>query len=125
MGVFLLFLLATSLGSLSTLYWIPEADLGFKPKPESRTVAELVQHVIASGLMLAGELARSDGDFPRKSYEGFLHEYARGVGALRSRGALLERLRATYADGDKRLRRAGELHMLQNIRRFDGKPRSG
>ncbi len=27
MGVFLLFLLATSLGSLSTLYWIPEKDL--------------------------------------------------------------------------------------------------
>jgi len=28
MGVFLLFLLATSLGSLSTLYWIPEEDMG-------------------------------------------------------------------------------------------------
>jgi hypothetical protein len=28
MGVFFLFLLATSLGSLSTLYWIPEPDLG-------------------------------------------------------------------------------------------------
>ncbi|HEV8578283.1 MAG TPA: hypothetical protein VGX68_04310 [Thermoanaerobaculia bacterium] len=28
MGVFFLFLLATSLGSLSTLYWIPEEDLG-------------------------------------------------------------------------------------------------
>lgn len=28
MGVFLLFLLATALGTLSTLYWIPEEDLG-------------------------------------------------------------------------------------------------
>jgi len=28
MGVFLLFLLAVSLGSLTTLYWIPEEDLG-------------------------------------------------------------------------------------------------
>lgn len=28
MGVFLLFLLATSLGSLTTLFWIPEEDLG-------------------------------------------------------------------------------------------------
>src|ERR687896_51064 len=28
MGVFFLFLLATSLGSLSTLYWIPERDTG-------------------------------------------------------------------------------------------------
>ena len=28
MGIFLLFLLATSLGSLSTLFWIPEEDMG-------------------------------------------------------------------------------------------------
>ena len=28
MSVFFLFLLATSLGALSTLYWIPEGDLG-------------------------------------------------------------------------------------------------
>ena len=28
MGVFFLFLLATSLGCLSTLYWIPEEDMG-------------------------------------------------------------------------------------------------
>lgn len=111
----------TRAGFADELRVIPEADLGFQPKPESRTVAELVQHVIASGLMMAGELSRSDGDFLRKSYEGFLHEYARGVGALRSRGALLERLRATHAEGEKRFRRAGELHMLQNIRRFDGK----
>lgn len=111
----------TRAGVADELRGIPEADLGFQPNPASRTVAELGQHVIASGLMMAGELARADGDFQRKSYEGFLHEYARGVGALRSRAALLERLRATHADGEKRLRRAGELHMLQNIRRFDGK----
>ncbi|MFP5287964.1 MAG: hypothetical protein ACLGI9_19665, partial [Thermoanaerobaculia bacterium] len=28
MGVFLLFLLAVSLGSLTTLFWIPEGDMG-------------------------------------------------------------------------------------------------
>jgi uncharacterized damage-inducible protein DinB len=111
----------TRAGVADELRGIPEAELDFKPSPQSRSIAELVQHVIASGLMMAGELARSDGDFQRKSYEGFLHEYARGVGALRSRGNLLERLRATHAEGDKRFRRAGELHMLQNIRRFDGK----
>jgi uncharacterized damage-inducible protein DinB len=112
----------TRAGFADELRQIPDADLGFQPTPQSRTVAELAQHVIASGLMMAGELSRADGDFQRKSYEGFLHEYARGVGALRSRTALLERLRATHADGEKRFRRAGELHMLQNIRRFDGKP---
>jgi len=29
--------------------------------------------------MMSGELSRPDGDFRRKSYEGFLHEHGRGV----------------------------------------------
>jgi uncharacterized damage-inducible protein DinB len=98
-----------------------EKDIDFRPREESRTVGELVRHIIESGNMMAGELARSDGDFRRKSYEGLLVEYGRGVASLRSKRQLLAALRQTHSDGEKRIRRAGELHMLQNIRRFDGK----
>jgi uncharacterized damage-inducible protein DinB len=70
--------------------------------------------------MMAGELSRPDGDFRRKSYEGFLHEYGRGVSGWRSKATLLAALRKTHADSEKKIRSAGELHMLQNIRRFDG-----
>jgi uncharacterized damage-inducible protein DinB len=99
---------------------IPEKDLSFRPAPGARSALELVQHIIESGLMMAGELARPDGDFRRKSYEGFLHEYGRGVRGWRSKAPLMAALRKTHADGEKKLRQAGELHMLQNIRRFDG-----
>jgi uncharacterized damage-inducible protein DinB len=40
---------------------------------------------------------------------------------LRTRKALLAALARTRKEGEAALRRAGELHMLQFIRRFDGK----
>jgi uncharacterized damage-inducible protein DinB len=107
-------------GVLDELRNIPEKDLSFRPSAEARSAVELVQHIIESGLMMAGELGRPDGDFRRKSYEGFLHEYGRGVRGWRSKAPLLAALRKTHADGEKKLRQAGELHMLQHIRRFDG-----
>jgi uncharacterized damage-inducible protein DinB len=108
-------------GVVDELRNIPEKELGFRPREESRTVAELARHVIESGLMMAGELSRPDGDFRRKSYEGLLREYGKGIASKRTKRELLETLRRTHQDGEERVRRAGELHMLQLIRRFDGK----
>lgn len=108
-------------GVIAELQNIPEKQLDFRPSDKSRTVIELVQHVIESGNMMAGELAREDGDFRRKSYEGFSVEYGRGISALRAKRQLLAALRRTHTDGEKRIRAAGELRMLQFITRFDGK----
>ena len=108
-------------GVIAELKNIPEKDLSFRPHEQSRSVLEVVQHIVESGQMMAGELGRADGDFQRKSYEGFLHEYARGISSRRTKAQLLAALRQTHAEGTKRIRGAGELHMLQLIRRFDGK----
>jgi len=108
-------------GVTAELRNIPEKDIDFRPHDASRTVGELVRHIIESGNLMAGELSRPDGDFRRKSYEGLLVEYARGVSSMRSKRQLLASLRQTHTDGVKRFRKVGELHMLQNIRRFDGK----
>jgi len=107
-------------GVIDELRALPDKDLTFRPAEGGRSVLELVQHIVESGLMMAGELSRPDGDFGRKSYEGFLHEYGRGVSSWRSKAMLLAGLKKTHADGERKFRTAGELHMLQNIRRFDG-----
>ena len=107
-------------GVADELRGFPDKSLGFRPAEESRTVAELVRHVIESNLMMSGELARADGDFQRKSFDGFLQEYGRGVAAHRTKKQLLEALRRTHREGEAKIRKAGELHMLQLIRRFDG-----
>ena len=99
---------------------LPDKDLFFRPAEGARSPLELIQHIIESGLMMAGELSRPDGDFRRKSYEGFLHEYGRGVSGWRTKATLLAGLRKSHSDGEKKIRTAGELHMFQHIRRFDG-----
>lgn len=109
-------------GVIDELANIPEKDFSFRPARESRTVVELAQHIIESGNMMSGELSRPDGDFQRKSYGGFSKEYGRGVSALRTKRQLLEGLKRTHAEGEKKIREAGELLMLQFIRRFDGQP---
>lgn len=108
-------------GVIAELRNIPEKDFGFRPHPESRSVAELGQHIVQSGLLMSGELSREDGDFRRKSYEALLREHGPGMEKLRTRKSLLAALARTRAAGEKALRKAGELHLLQGIRRFDGK----
>lgn len=108
-------------GVIDELRNIPEKEFAFRPRAESRTVVELAQHVIESGSLMSGELSRPDGDFRRKSYEALLREYGKGVARNRTRRELLAALSKTHREGQEKLRRAGELNMLQLIRRFDGK----
>ena len=110
----------TRAGVIDELRAFPDKALGFRPADEARTAAELVRHIIESNLMMSGELSRANGDFQRKSFEGFLQEYGRGVAAHRTKKQLLEALRRTHREGEAKIRHAGELHMLQLIRRFDG-----
>ncbi|MGH9368034.1 MAG: DinB family protein [Thermoanaerobaculia bacterium] len=111
-------------GVIDEVQSLPDKDLGFRPSEKSRSVIELVQHIVEAGTLMVGELSRPDGDFQRKSYEGFLHEYGRGISARRTKAQLLDALKKTYTEGQRKFRKAGELHMLQFIRRFDGKPGS-
>lgn len=99
---------------------VPESRFDFRPAPESRSVAELVVHIIESGEMMAGELTRPDGDFRRQSYEDHLREHAGAISADLPKEALIGRLRETGESGRRRIREAGEVAMLQRIRRFDG-----
>ena|SRR5437867_3962599 len=110
----------TRTGIISEIENLSEADLKFRPHAESRTPAELVVHIAESGLMAAGELTRPDGDFRRKTYPQFLKEYAGGLAAAANKTQLVRLLKRTHTEGDRKIRAAGELFMLQSIRRFDG-----
>jgi uncharacterized damage-inducible protein DinB len=96
------------------------ADLLFRPRPESRTPMELAAHVVESGLMMAGELSRADGNFQRKPYPQLVREYARGIRPAQNRSEVVRLLKRTHKEGERKIRAAGELHMLQWITRFDG-----
>jgi len=112
----------TRAGVIEEVENLSDEDLAYAPRPESRTAVELARHIVESGLLMSGELSRADGDFRRKSYEALLREHGRGasVASKRTRRELVAALRRTHRDGEAKLRKAGELHMLQLIRRFDG-----
>lgn len=101
---------------------LPADRFDFRPAPQSRSVTELVQHIIESGRMMGGELTRPDGDFRRQSYTEFVEEYASDVRDVTTKKDLLKWLRSTHAEDDRKFREAGELAILQYIHRFDGLP---
>ncbi len=110
----------TRSGLIAEIRNLSEADLKFRPHPESRTAAELAHHLVESGLMMAGELTRPDGNFRRKPYPQLLKEYARDTPSATTKSQIVKLLKQTHADGSRKIRAAGELFMLQSITRFDG-----
>ena len=110
----------TRAGVISEIRNLPDVSLTFRPATNSRTAAEIAVHIAESGLMMAGELSRPDGDFRRKSFPQFMKEYARGVKHTNNKKQLISLLTKTHDEGAKKLQKAGELQMLQLINRFDG-----
>jgi uncharacterized damage-inducible protein DinB len=109
-------------GLIAEVENIAEAEFEFRPTPEVRSVAELVNHILEATRIATGELTRPDGDFTRQSYAEFVREYAGAPTEVGDEADLLSMLRSTWEEGDRRFREAGELFMLQFIRRFDGQP---
>jgi uncharacterized damage-inducible protein DinB len=107
-------------GVLAEASQVPDGEWGFRPHPASRSVLELVRHILESGLMMVGELTRPDGDFQRQSYPDHIAEHAGHLPADPSPAELRALLGSGLADGLAAFRAAGEVHMLQLIRRFDG-----
>jgi uncharacterized damage-inducible protein DinB len=99
---------------------LSDRDLQIRPHAESRTALEVGHHIAESGLLMAGELSRPDGDFTRKPYPQLKKEYSQDLDLAERKPDLLQILERTHSEGARKIRDAGELHMLQLITRFDG-----
>lgn len=100
---------------------IPEARFDWRPAAGARSVTELIQHIVESGLMASGELTRPDGDFQRTDFASIMREHSSDAASVTGKSALLELLRESFESGANAFRDAGEVAALQSIRRFDGK----
>ncbi len=108
-------------GVIAELRSVPAGQVDFRPDPGARSVAELVQHIVDTALMWSGELANPAGDFTRMSFPAFVKIYGTPESKRPGdRSGLVRLLRSTHASGARRIRQAGEVGMLQAIRRFDG-----
>ncbi|HJT18424.1 MAG TPA: DinB family protein [Thermoanaerobaculia bacterium] len=108
-------------GIIAEVENVPPKQFDFRPAPESRSVSELVRHIMEVSLMMVGELTREDTNFTRAPWPKLLAMYSKPIEGVHAKRELLTALRSTTREGVKAFRDAGELHMLQLIRRFDGK----
>lgn len=100
---------------------IPAERLDFRPTPQSRTVRELVQHILEVSMMATGELTRPDTNMQRAPWLKLLRMYAMEAYRSKSKAQLLRLLDSQLKAAEKKFRDAGELATLQFMTRFDGK----
>jgi uncharacterized damage-inducible protein DinB len=96
------------------------AELDFRPQAESRSVRELVWHVVETARMWCGELSREGADFTRQGFQAFIQEYGGDARDAHTGDELVSLLRRSLEEGVAALEGAGEARMLRPIRRFDG-----
>jgi uncharacterized damage-inducible protein DinB len=109
-------------GVIEELKVVPSEQFSYRPTARSRSVAELAQHIIESGLMAAGELNRPDGNFQRQTYPEFLAEHAGTRAQATGKEALLELLETTLKEAEDAFRASGEQALMRDIIQFNGEP---
>ena len=99
---------------------IPADQFGFQPAADSRSVKQVLQHLIESQKFLVGEACRPDTNLMRGSFADNIKAYAPGVRDVNDKDALLNLLRSSMDEAGEQMRAAaGELK--NTMKRFDGK----
>ena len=99
---------------------IPADKFSFQPAPDSRSVGQLLQHLVESQKFLVGEASRPDTNLMRQSFAAHIKQYAPGVREVNDKDELLNLLRATMDESEAKLRGAAD-EMKNSMKRFDGK----
>lgn len=109
------------MGVIAELNNIPAGNYDYRPVKEVRSVLELGIHILEVAMMMTGELTRPDTNLHRAPWQKLLDMYASDAYRVKTKQELLRLMRSQLKDGMAKFRKAGELHMLQLMKRFDGK----
>lgn len=102
---------------------IPAEQFSFRATPETRSVAELLQHVVEAQKFLTGEGCRPDTNLLRQSFADHVKEYASEVASVNDKNGLLELMRGSMETAEASIRCCGD-RLQASMRRFDGKEMS-
>jgi len=87
---------------------IPEDQFSFRATPETRSITELLQHIITAQRILVGEACRSDTNLMRQSFVDHAKEYAPGVHQVVDKNGLLELLRTSMDEAEACMKPYGD-----------------
>ena len=107
-------------GLIAEVSKIPVGQFDFKATPETRSVAELVQHIIGTQAVHVGEMCRPDTNLMRAVPE-LIKEYAGEVFSTKDKDGLLKLLASSQEAAAEKIRAFGEEALHEQTRRFDGK----
>ena len=99
---------------------IPADKFSFQPAADSRSVRQLLQHLVESQKFLVGEACRPDTNLMRQSFAENIKHYAPGVRDVNEKDNLLSLLSVTMEESATKLRGAAD-EMRNTMKRFDGK----
>jgi uncharacterized damage-inducible protein DinB len=108
-------------GLIAEVSKIPAAQFDFKATPETRSVAELVQHIIGTQAVLVGEMCRPDTNLMRAPFPELINKYASEVVSTTDKDGLLKLLASSQEAAVGKIRAFGEEPLHEQTRRFDGK----
>lgn len=83
---------------------IPEDQFSFRATPDTRSIAEVLQHIIESQKILVGEACRPDANIRRQSFAAHAQEHASGVKDVSDKNGLLELLRSSMDEAETCMR---------------------
>lgn len=95
-------------GLIKEVEKIPEDQFSFRATPDTRTVAEIVQHVVSTQKIIVGEACRPDTNIRRQSFAAHANEYAPGVSEVTDKNGLLELLRTSMDETAARISSYGD-----------------
>jgi uncharacterized damage-inducible protein DinB len=107
-------------GFVRELKNIPSGRVTYRATLETRSIMELVQHMLGYSIVSIEELVREDTNFHRATYAQLANIYAPNIAKADSQESLVGLLAEQYKDGTDRLRALGELYMLQLIVKPNG-----
>ena len=110
-------------GFIDEVEQIPADQFSFQATPDTRSIAQLLQHVIQSQKTLVGEACRPDTNLLRQPLAEQIKHYAPGVGEVTDKDELLNLLRASMDETETKLLAAGD-ELRNTMKRFDGKEMS-
>jgi uncharacterized damage-inducible protein DinB len=82
-------------GLIEEVEKIPEDQFSFRATPDTRSIAEVLQHVVSSQKIIVGEACRPDTNLMRQSFAAHADEYSPGVGDVSDKNGLLQLLRSS------------------------------
>lgn len=87
-------------GLIDEVEKIPDDQMLFRATPDTRSIAEILQHIVETQKILVGETCRENSNLFRQSFAAHGQEYASGVRDVTDKQGLIELLRSSMEAAD-------------------------